>query len=105
MACMVTAHCCMVTIQLGLDARAAQQQNPGPELQLHMGRGVRTPEQPGETTVTHRTDQHDSRPSPAHNSRTCQLCSVFRHPAQATQGRALAKHLKTNPLPRQAARV
>ena len=37
-----------------------------------------------------------------HNPRTCAQCSFLRHPAQAAQGRALTKHLATNPLPRQA---
>ena len=40
-----------------------------------------------------------------HSPRDCKLCAVLRHPAQAAQGRALTKHLKTNPLPRQAAAV
>lgn len=37
----------------------------------------------------------------AHNPRTCQLCTSLRHPATAKDGRALAKHLKANPLPQQ----
>lgn len=32
----------------------------------------------------------------------CRKCAFLRHPGQAAQGRALTKHLKTNPLPRQA---
>lgn len=36
-----------------------------------------------------------------HDPRTCQLCGVLRHPAQAKAGRALAKHLAQQPLPRQ----
>lgn len=40
-------------------------------------------------------------PTPAHNSRDCHLCASLRHPGQAAQGRALAKHLAANPFPRQ----
>jgi hypothetical protein len=47
------------------------------------------------------TDQAPEQHSP-HTARTCQLCASLRHPAQAAQGRELAKHLKANPLPRQA---
>ncbi|MFM9616823.1 hypothetical protein ACKI14_02535 [Streptomyces turgidiscabies] len=47
----------------------------------------------------HRTDPQQ----PAHDPRACKLCAVGRHPAQAQQRRALREHLKTNPLPRQAA--
>lgn len=51
----------------------------------------------------HATDQPHSQHSPdAQTARDCRLCAVLRHPAQAAQGRALTKHLKTNPLPRQA---
>ncbi len=32
----------------------------------------------------------------------CRKCAFLRHPGQAKQGRALTKHLATNPLPRQA---
>ncbi|MFI0268587.1 hypothetical protein [Streptomyces luteogriseus] len=34
-----------------------------------------------------------------HNRKTCHLCSVLRHPAQAAKGRALTKHLTEHPLP------
>ncbi|MGV9282141.1 hypothetical protein [Streptomyces sp. NPDC003730] len=50
----------------------------------------------------HRTDQEQPQPSPTHNPRTCQLCGILRHPAQAKAGRTLTKHLKVNPLPQQA---
>lgn len=43
-----------------------------------------------------------NQPAPKHDPKTCQLCSCLRHPAQAKAGRALAKHLATNPFPRQA---
>ena len=46
-----------------------------------------------------RTDQQP----PKHDPRTCNNCASLRHPALAAQGRALTKHLKTNPLPLQAA--
>lgn len=36
-----------------------------------------------------------------HDPKSCQLCSTLRHPAQAKQGRALARHLKDTPLPQQ----
>lgn len=50
-----------------------------------------------------RSDQPTPQHSPgAHDPRGCNLCASLRHPALAAQGRALAKHLKTNPLPRQA---
>lgn len=45
----------------------------------------------------------NKQPTPKHNPKRCNCCAFLRHPAQATAGRALAKHLKTNPLPRQAA--
>ncbi|MFD9444967.1 hypothetical protein [Streptomyces sp. NPDC060001] len=49
-----------------------------------------------------RTDQHPHQHSPdAATLRDCQLCSTLRHPAQAKQGRALTRHLKTNPIPKQ----
>lgn len=41
--------------------------------------------------------------APKHDPRTCQPCATLRHPAQAQAGRELAKHLASNPLPRQAA--
>ncbi len=41
-------------------------------------------------------------PSCKHNPRACNLCTSLRHPGQAAEGRALTKHLKANPLPRQA---
>ncbi|MDL5205112.1 hypothetical protein [Streptomyces sp. ALI-76-A] len=51
--------------------------------------------------MANRTDhQH-----PKHDPRTCNLCSSLRHPAQAAQGRALAKHLAANPFPQQGARA
>ncbi|MFM9643582.1 hypothetical protein [Streptomyces turgidiscabies] len=37
----------------------------------------------------------------SHNPRTCPLCASLRHPAQAKNGRALAKHLAQQPLPQQ----
>ena len=48
-----------------------------------------------------RIDQHPEQHSPTHNPKSCALCGTLRHPAQAKNGRALAKHLKTNPLPKQ----
>ncbi|MER8219714.1 hypothetical protein ABTZ58_03770 [Streptomyces sp. NPDC094143] len=42
-----------------------------------------------------RTDHH----TPEHDPRACNLCSTYRHPALAAQGRALAKHLAEHPLP------
>ncbi|GHI91719.1 hypothetical protein KVH15_33480 [Streptomyces olivaceus] len=36
-----------------------------------------------------------------HDRKTCPLCGILRHPAQAKQGRALARHLKANPFPQQ----
>jgi hypothetical protein len=36
-----------------------------------------------------------------HNARTCKACAMLRHPRYAAQGRALAKHLATNPFPQQ----
>ena len=45
--------------------------------------------------MANRTDQH---PRP-HDPRSCNLCTVLRHPAQAKQGRALTKHLVERPLP------
>ncbi|ELP67650.1 hypothetical protein STRTUCAR8_08590 [Streptomyces turgidiscabies Car8] len=39
----------------------------------------------------------------AHDPKDCRLCATLRHPAQAKNRRALTAHLKTNPLPRQAA--
>ncbi|MFJ5638672.1 hypothetical protein [Streptomyces sp. NPDC093223] len=42
-----------------------------------------------------------STPSP-HDPRTCNLCCVLRHPAQASAGRALTRHLAVRPFPRQA---
>lgn len=36
-----------------------------------------------------------------HDLRDCKLCAIGRHPAQAAQQRALTKHLKQHPLPRQ----
>ncbi|MDX2513866.1 hypothetical protein PV355_01625 [Streptomyces stelliscabiei] len=50
-----------------------------------------------------RTDQPQGQPSPPHDPRTCQPCGIYRHPAQAKQGRALQAHLAENPFPRQAA--
>ncbi|MFG2780801.1 hypothetical protein ACGFY7_23475 [Streptomyces prunicolor] len=48
-----------------------------------------------------------SQPHPQHSpdartARDCNLCASLHHPALAAQGRALTKHLATNPLPRQA---
>ncbi|MFE6284372.1 hypothetical protein [Streptomyces sp. NPDC057877] len=40
-------------------------------------------------------------PNPQHNPRTCHLCAVLRHPAQAQTGRALTRHLAAHPFPRQ----
>jgi hypothetical protein len=54
----------MVTIQRRVEARAAQQQSPGPELPLHMGRGAGSPERPGETTVPNGTDKPPEQHSP-----------------------------------------
>lgn len=49
------------------------------------------------------TDQPAHQHSPdAATARDCRLCATLRHPGQAKQGRALTKHLKTNPLPKQA---
>lgn len=45
------------------------------------------------------SDQH----SPKHDPRDCQLCASLRHPAQARQGRTLAKYLAVFPLPKQGA--
>jgi hypothetical protein len=39
---------------------------------------------------------------PKHDPRACHLCASLRHPGQAAQGRALAKHLAANPFPKQA---
>ena len=50
-----------------------------------------------------RIDQHDPRPTPTHNRKTCRLCAVLRHPGQAAQGRALTKHLAQHPFPKQGA--
>ncbi|MEU6279757.1 hypothetical protein [Streptomyces sp. NPDC047028] len=50
--------------------------------------------------MANRTDQPNHEHSP-HTARDCNLCSSLRHPALAKQGRALAKHLAANPLPRQ----
>lgn len=41
-------------------------------------------------------------PTPTHDPRTCQLCGIYRHPAQAANGRALAQHLTAHPFPQQA---
>lgn len=49
------------------------------------------------------SDQHDSKPSPKHDPRTCGLCAVLRHPGQAAQGRSLTKHLAAHPFPKQGA--
>lgn len=38
-----------------------------------------------------------------HDPRTCNNCATLRHPAQAAQGRALAKRLAQHPFPQQAA--
>lgn len=43
------------------------------------------------------TPDHDT----PHDPRACQLCTVLRHPATAAEGRALQKHLDTQPLPQQ----
>jgi hypothetical protein len=48
--------------------------------------------------VTDRSGQ----PAAKHDPRTCQPCASLRHPAQAAQGRALAKYLAAHPFPRQA---
>ncbi|MBQ0827687.1 hypothetical protein [Streptomyces tagetis] len=42
-------------------------------------------------------DQHTQ----PHNPRTCQLCGVLRHPAQAKAGRDLTAHLEKSPFPQQ----
>ncbi|MGW4222988.1 hypothetical protein ACWEG1_05975 [Streptomyces bauhiniae] len=34
-----------------------------------------------------------------HDANNCRLCAMFKHPAQAKAGRALAQHLLRNPLP------
>jgi hypothetical protein len=47
--------------------------------------------------MANRTDQH----SHPHDPRTCHLCGVLRHPAQAKQGRELTRHLAEQPLPLQ----
>jgi hypothetical protein len=47
--------------------------------------------------MANRTHQH----SPGHDPRTSNPCSVLRHPAQAKQGRALARHLAEHPFPTQ----
>ena len=52
--------------------------------------------------MTDRNGQPPQQPSPAHTSRDCCLCGIYRHPAQAKQGRALQAHLAVNPFPRQA---
>lgn len=55
-----------------------------------------------------RKGQPAGQPTPHEHSlgvptlRDCPLCATLRHPGQAAAGRALTKHLKTNPLPRQA---
>ena len=49
-------------------------------------------------TVPDRNGQH----TPKHDPRACNLCASLRHPGQAAQGRALAKHLAVKPFPRQA---
>jgi len=41
--------------------------------------------------------------SPKHDPRNCVLCGTLRHPAVAAQGRALTKHLKAHPFPKQGA--
>jgi len=46
-----------------------------------------------------RTDQ----PATEHDPRTCQLCAMYRHPAQAANGRALQAHLAEHPFPKQGA--
>ncbi|MFE3031547.1 hypothetical protein ACFXKY_07850 [Streptomyces canus] len=49
------------------------------------------------------TDQQPHQHSPgARTARDCHLCALLRHPAQAQQGRTLAKYLAVFPLPRQA---
>ncbi|MFF7837584.1 hypothetical protein ACFZC6_01920 [Streptomyces ossamyceticus] len=45
-------------------------------------------------------DRSDPQP-PKHDPRTCQPCGIYRHPAQAKQGRALTRHLAEHPFPRQ----
>jgi hypothetical protein len=50
-----------------------------------------------------RNGQPQGQPSPPHTSRDCRLCGIYRHPAQAKQGRALQAHLAAHPFPRQAA--
>lgn len=46
--------------------------------------------------------QHHQHSPDAPTLADCRLCAIYRHPAQAAQGRKLTAHLKTNPLPRQA---
>lgn len=40
--------------------------------------------------------------TPTHDPKSCALCGTLRHPANSAKGRALAAHLRENPLPRQA---
>ncbi|MCG7203980.1 hypothetical protein [Streptomyces arenae] len=54
--------------------------------------------------MEHGTDLPTSQPSP-HDPRTCNLCALLRHPAQARVGRELTRHLAANPFPRQAAKA
>lgn len=49
------------------------------------------------------SDQHDPKPTPTHDPRTCFLCGTLRHPAQARQGRTLQRYLAVFPLPKQGA--
>lgn len=48
--------------------------------------------------MANRTDPPSHRHTP-HTARTCPLCAVLRHPAQAKAGRALTAHLAQHPLP------
>jgi hypothetical protein len=43
-----------------------------------------------------------TQPAPTHDPRTCQLCAMYRHPAQAANRRNLRAHLAAHPFPRQA---
>lgn len=50
------------------------------------------------------TQQPPEQHSPGtHNPRDCSLCAIYRHPAQAANGRALAQHLAEHPFPQQGA--
>lgn len=74
---------------------------PGPALRTPYGPGADPPTTPTKEQVL--MPERIGPQAPKHDPRTCQPCGFLRHPAQAAQGRALAKHLAAHPLPRQAA--